>query len=238
MGGHGRALETLQEVLSHYTKEELEEIDPASIVDEVYAALRVNYSHIFESEFFQDPSNCQEVLAAIFSRRRYFLSESVGRTGMTIDRLGSFGLFRWTRDDIFEGHLECAFILLVMLVQNLAKKLGEVHELFTHSMFVWQPFEQFVAFYRRVKSIVFCETPVGLLSFHAGARFGSVNRVVIEELQPCTIVEAVQQQDTKSGVDESKMNTIVINGADALAGNICMRVQLMIDGQQVKCAMK
>ncbi|KAG9402539.1 hypothetical protein AC1031_007149 [Aphanomyces cochlioides] len=234
MGGHGRALETLQEVLSHYTKEELEEIDPASIVDEVYTALRLNYSNIFPSAFFQDPLNCQEVLAAVLSRRRYFLSERVGRTGMTIDRLGSFGLFRWTRDGVFEGYLECAFILLVMLVQNLAKKLGEVDEHLTHSMFVWQPFEQFVAFYRRVKSIVYCETAVGLLSFHAGARFGSVNGVVVEELRPRTIVEAVQQQDTKSGVDASKMNTIVINGVSASAGNISMRVQLMINGQQVK----
>ncbi|OQR89637.1 crinkler (CRN) domain-containing protein [Thraustotheca clavata] len=247
MGGHGRALETLQEALSHYTKEQLEEIDPASIVDEVCVALRLHYGDIFASAFFQAPLNCREVLAAILSRRRYDLFERVGHTDMTIDGLRSFGLFRWTR----EGYLECAFILLVMLMRKLPKKRGEVDsfdEHLTRSVLVWQRFEQFVSFYRRVKSIAYCQTPVELSTFHAGARFGSVNGVLIEELQPRTVVEAVHQHDSKSGVEDStfftnrdggvnvsEMNTIVINGASASAGDIFMRVQLMIDDQQVQC---
>ncbi|KAH9159829.1 hypothetical protein LEN26_002153 [Aphanomyces euteiches] len=92
MGGHGRALETLQEVLSRYEKEKLKRIDPGFIVD----------------EFLEEPLQCQDILAAILSRRRYNLDETFGKTGMTIDRLRSFGLFQWTH----EGYLECASLFL------------------------------------------------------------------------------------------------------------------------------
>ncbi|KAH9097057.1 hypothetical protein Ae201684P_011786 [Aphanomyces euteiches] len=246
MGGHGRALETLQEVLSRYEKEKLKRIDPGFIVDEVYDELQLQYGGSFFSKFLEEPLQCQDILAAILSRRRYNLDETVGKTGMTIDRLRSFGLFQWTH----EGYLECAFIVLVILMRRLPKELGEVdnfNEHITRSGLVWQRFEQFVAFYRRVKSIAYCQIPVELSTFHAGARFGSVNGVDIEELHPRRVVEAVHRHNTKSGakdsmiltdrhghIDMSKMNTIVINGAGAPAGDIFMRVQLMIDGQQVQ----
>ncbi|DAZ93868.1 TPA: hypothetical protein N0F65_008134 [Lagenidium giganteum] len=129
-----------------------------------------------------------KMLAAILSRRPYRLFEPIGRTNMTVDELGRFGLFRWT----CEGRLECAFILLMMLMRKLPKKRGEVDsfdEHLTRSVVVWQRFEQYVAFYCRVKSIAYCETPVELSTFHTGARFGSVNGILIEELQPRTVVK-------------------------------------------------
>ncbi|ETP50800.1 hypothetical protein F442_03975 [Phytophthora nicotianae P10297] len=247
MGGHGRALETLQETLSEYTKEQLEEIDPACVVDQVWDALRLQCGDIFASAFFQVPCNCREVLAAVLSRRRFGLFDRIGRIDLTVDSLRSFGWFRWGE----EGHLECAFILLMMLMRKLLKKLGEVDnfdEHLTRSVLVWQRFEQFVAFYRRVKSIAYSETPVPLSTFHAGARFGAIHNILITELSSRTVVEAIHQQDTKSGPDNSTcftnrdggvkvsaMNTIVINGASASAGDLYMRVQLTVGDQQVKC---
>nr|ALV13261.1 CRN112c [Phytophthora sojae] len=247
MGGHGRALETLQLFLSHYTKDQLEEMDPTWMFEKVCDALRLQYGDIFASPFFQDPYNCREVLAAILSRRRYKLFDRIGRTDMTVDCLRSFGLFRWGA----EGHLECAFILLVLLMQKLPKKLGEVDNFddhLTRTVLVWQRFEQFVAFYRRVKSIAYCETPVALSGFHAGARFGAIQDIIITEPTSRTVVEALRQEDTKSSSDDSTcftnrdggvkisdMDTIVINGASASAGDLFMRVQLKVGRQNVQC---
>jgi hypothetical protein len=61
---------------------------------------------------------------------------------------------------------------------------------------VWQRFEQFVAFYRRVKSIAFCDSTVPLSEFHAGARFGEIDGIWIQELHPRKVVEAINQHDT------------------------------------------
>ncbi|EGZ27799.1 hypothetical protein PHYSODRAFT_554186 [Phytophthora sojae] len=224
MGGHGRALETLQLFLSHYTKDQLEEMDPTWMFEKVCDALRLQYGDIFASPFFQDPYNCREVLAAILSRRRYKLFDRIGRTDMTVDCLRSFGLFRWGA----EGHLECAFILLVLLMQKLPKKLGEVDNFddhLTRTVLVWQRFEQFVAFYRRVKSIAYCETPVALSGFHAGARFGAIQDIIITEPTSRTVVEALRQEDTKSSSDDST----------ASAGDLFMRVQLKVGRQNVQC---
>jgi hypothetical protein len=246
MGGHGRALEALQEVLNLHCGDSSEEVDPAAIVDEVYAALKHQYGDVFGFPLFHDPTNCQEVLAAVLSRRTYDVLEPIGHTGVTVDALRSYGLIRWTS----EGRLECAFILLLALMKKLPKKVGEVDnfdEHITRSVLVWQRFEQFVAFYRRVKSIAFCGTSVALSDFHAGARFGSIDGIWIYEPHPRMVVEAVRQHDTKSisedlplftnrdgGVKLSEMKTIVINGASASSGDVFTRVRL-VGSQQVEC---
>ncbi|KAG7376546.1 hypothetical protein PHYPSEUDO_013157 [Phytophthora pseudosyringae] len=265
MGGHGRALEALQKVLDDRRKkvledfdpativeqrcrrDALEEVDPATIVDDVYAVLQENYGEVFDSALLAESKNCQEVLAAILSRRRYGVLERIGRTSVTVDELRSFGLFRWTPDQ----RLECAFILLVVLMRKLPKKVGEVDnfdEHITRSVLLWQQFEHFVAFYRRVKSIAFCGIPVALSEFHAGARFGEIDGICIKEPSPRTVVKAINQHDTKSVSDGSacftnldgdvklfEMKTIVINGDSASAGDLFMRVRLIVGNEQVQC---
>ncbi|KAF1782670.1 hypothetical protein GQ600_25718 [Phytophthora cactorum] len=215
MGGHGRALEALQQVLHRYHKDSLDEVDeegdPSTIVDDVYHALKRQYGDVFDSRLFDDPTNCQEVLAAVLSRRRYGVLQRIG----------------------------------------LPKKLGEVDNFdkhITRSVLVWQRFEQFVAFYRRVKSIAFCEIPVTLSEFHAAARFGAIDGILIQEPHRRAVVESINQHDTKSVSEDStcftnrvddvklsEMKTIVINGASASAGDLFMRVRLIIGNKQVQC---
>ncbi|KAG9411203.1 hypothetical protein AC1031_016841 [Aphanomyces cochlioides] len=246
MGGHGRALEALQEVLLRY-QGSLDQVDPATIVEDVYDMLRRKYGDVFDTPLFGNPTNCQEVLAAILSRRRYRVFEPIGRSGLTVDELRSFGMFRYTADE----RLECAFILLVMLMRQIPKKFGELHnfdEHVTRSLLVWQRFEHFVAFYRRVKSIAYCETPVPLSVFHAGARFGAIDGILIEEPNPRNVVEAIHQHDTKFIPEDStcftnrdgyveleELNTIVINGTSAPTGDLFMRIQLVVGNDKVRC---
>ncbi|KAE8964266.1 hypothetical protein PR002_g29027 [Phytophthora rubi] len=244
MGGHGRALETLDSVLRQYTKDRLEQTDPADIVEQVCNLLRLQCGDIFAFTFFQDPVNCQVVLAAILSRRRYGVFECVA-PDMTVDRLRSFGMIRWNPDRT----LECAFILLQMLLRVLPKTAGDLNnfnEHFTRTMWGLQQFEQFVAFYRRVKSMVYCGAPVKLSTFHSGARFGPIDGIRIKELQPRRVVESSTQQVSRSGSDDSfltkrhdavkvsHMDTIVVKGAGA-SGDISMQIQLMNGNREIVC---
>ncbi|KAE8964876.1 hypothetical protein PF011_g28502, partial [Phytophthora fragariae] len=140
MGGHGRALETLDSVLRQYTKDRLEQTDPADIVEQTLSIAR--------------SCSLQFSLAVV-----YGVFECVA-PDMTVDRLRSFGMIRWNPDRT----LECAFILLQMLLRALPKTAGDLNnfnEHFTRTMWGLQQFEQFVAFYRRVKSMG-CIDGIGL----------------------------------------------------------------------------
>jgi hypothetical protein len=161
----------------------------------------------------------QRRLIAILSRRAYGVFEKIGRTTLTLDEIRSFGLFRLGN----EGQLECAFILLVMLMRKIPKKLDEADnfdEHLTRSVLVWQRLEEFVAFYRRVKSIAHCETPVKLSTIYAGARFGAIQGILIIEPSSRTIVEAIRQQETKSSADDVHCFTNRDGGV-----NKCFRLQ-------------
>ncbi|GMF23225.1 unnamed protein product [Phytophthora lilii] len=245
MGGHGRALEILQEVLEKHRKVALADVDPAIIVADVYRELE-NRCNIFDTSFFSDPTNCQEVLTGILSRRKYYQFELIGQhTNMTVDWLQNIGFIRYTPDK----RLECPFIILMMLMKSIPKKPGDedyADNQIKRLALGWQPFEQFVAFHRRVKSIAFSGYPVLLSAFHAGARFGATDRLLIHEEVPRTVVKAVSQLETKSGskdslirtehhgsVDISTMSTVVVNADHAAAGDIFMRVHLTDGNRQI-----
>ncbi|KAE8912097.1 hypothetical protein PF005_g30423 [Phytophthora fragariae] len=67
---------------------------------------------------------------------------------------------------------------------------------------------------------------------------------MIEELQPRTVVESTSQPVSRSDsgdsnrhgvVDVSEMETIVVNGASASAGEICTRIQLTTGKKEIVC---
>eukprot|EP00644_Phytophthora_capsici_P006305 jgi/Phyca11/569447/estExt2_Genewise1.C_PHYCAscaffold_320358 len=246
MGGHGRALEALDSVLRKLNVGE-EEIDPCYVVDMVNRKLQHEYPGLFDSRVFK-PDTCKELVSAILLQRRYYVSDVIGETNLTVDELRSFGLFRLTS----KGCLECAFIFLVELIRKMSKLEGELANFddhITRSVTAWQPVEYFVGFYRQVKSIAFRNTPLPLSKFHAGARFSNIGGVLITEPSPRELVQALHQHGTKSSsgvslvttdqhgdVKVSDMQTIIINGTRASAGNLFMTVELTnFGGQQVKC---
>ncbi|KAE8971312.1 hypothetical protein PR003_g27971 [Phytophthora rubi] len=242
MGGHGRALETLGNMLRQYTKDELEQTDPVRVLGQVCNELQNQYGKMLSSPFFRDAATRRAVLAAILSHRRYGVFDCVV-PDMTVDQLRSFGMFRLTRD----GTLECAFVIFLMLLRTLPETSDDVanfDEHLTRIMLGWPRFEEFVAFYRRVKSMVYCGTPVKLSTFHSGARFDPVHGILINELQPRTVVESTTQQVSRSGsgdstrhgvVDVSEMGSIVVSGASTSAGGIFTRIQLTTGKKEIVC---
>ncbi|KAK1944393.1 hypothetical protein P3T76_004305 [Phytophthora citrophthora] len=164
-----------------------------------------------------------------------------------MDDLQSLGLFQRTR----EGYLECAFIFLVILMRRIPKIEGEVDNFDDHitdSVSVWQRFEHFVGFYRGVKSFAYHNVPMTLSAFHAGTLFGPIDGVEINEPKSRKVLEAVCQYETKSGSgiyectthrDSNKklsdMNTIILNGPSATAGDLFMSIELTTGCRQVLC---
>ncbi|EEY60758.1 crinkler (CRN) domain-containing protein [Phytophthora infestans T30-4] len=219
MGGHGRALETLERVLSCH-KDSLQDIDPGGIVKQVYAALLCQYGEIFASPQFTDPMACQDVLIAIFSGHRFNgVYERIGRSNLTVDELRNIGLFRQTQD----GRLECAVIMIVALMRRLLRHLNGGYDIdgFLPSVWGQHRFDQFVAFYRRVKSIIYCDLPVSLAMAHRGARFGSIDGIVVKEPKAhLGLFQQSQNSDSKYIRDVCDLST---------------RVQLTIDGREVQC---
>ncbi|KAG1688979.1 hypothetical protein DVH05_010248 [Phytophthora capsici] len=204
MDGHGRALETLDSVCRKLKVGE-EEINPGYVVDKVKAELQLVYPGLFDRRVFK-PDTCKELVSAIISKRQYDVTDIIGKTSLTVDELRSFGLFRLTS----EGRLECVFIFFVELIRMMPKLKGEMTNFDNHitrSVTTWQPFEYPVGFYRQVKSIAFRDTPLPLSKFHAGARFGKIDGVMITEPSPRELVQALHQHGTKSSSGVSVVTT-------------------------------
>ncbi|KAH9155928.1 hypothetical protein AeRB84_002122 [Aphanomyces euteiches] len=246
MGGHGRALEVLHEVLQRHRDSSIE---PVRLVNEVMDKLAQAYDSLFSSDLFNDASICQEVLAGVLSRRKFLLPTSFGQPGWTPDKLCSLGLFRYT--EYANSRLECAFVLLVKLLQRLVKKFNEECATFDKNLesayLLHEPFEDFVAIFRRVKSIAFFGSFVPLIELHNGARFGrGVIGLSIEEQRPREIVIAKGQQNssdlsketntsTVHDVDINLMHSIVINTPNAPAGNIVSTISTPHGHTSVRC---
>ncbi|OWY96982.1 Crinkler (CRN), partial [Phytophthora megakarya] len=236
IGGHGRALELLWEVMDRPNITEM--TDPDYIVDEVLDGLKMRYGSVFNSGTFADPKTCKELVAAVISRRRYHLTDKVGQSPFTVETLRRLGFFHWTD----ERRLECAFIFIVLMVKKIPKEPREIDSFgdnLPRTRSTCEQFEHFVAFIRSLKSIAYCGTQVALSEFHTGARFGSVDGIDIIEPHSRTVVENIRKVEAKPDtyftnrrgyVDISKMKTIHINERKGFAGDIVTRVELIEKG--------
>ncbi|KAG7375321.1 hypothetical protein PHYBOEH_002831 [Phytophthora boehmeriae] len=103
-----------------------------------------------------------------------------------------------------------------MLIEKHVDNIGgnaDFREKLTRFMVDRQSFEEFVEFFRRVKSAVYYDTLVNISTFHTGARFDSLNEILIQEPK----------------------DDIGVAGSSASANGICSKVELTIDGNQVLC---
>ena len=184
MGGHGCALEALQELFAE-KKDELKKLNESMLAHALERALQHKYGDLFDVDWFCDPKLCRCLLAAVLSRRKLEPSSILESPSMqiSVDQLRNSGLFRLTR----EGHLECAFVVFRVMLQFYDWDLGKYVEAITSS----EPpeFDSFVAVFRRLKSMVFCDQSVPWTEFHAGARFNATDK---DGLQP-RIKESAQR---------------------------------------------
>ncbi|KAL3670192.1 hypothetical protein V7S43_004507 [Phytophthora oleae] len=231
MDGHGRALEVVYDAFRSGCAERWEQLNSTNVFWEIWELLEKKYGDLFQAIIFRDPEFCRSVLIAVLSRRTFGAVSAIGTETcyMSVDKLQSWGLFRFTS----EGRLECAFIFLVLLIRSLPN-CGEVDNInLTHSMLYWQTFGHFVAMFRQVKSVVYSGIPVSLDEFHTGARFGPIDDIQI--LEP-TSRRIEDSDDYCNGVIRVEdMTTIGVKTSGTPAGDTFARVHLKIGENDIQC---
>eukprot|EP00657_Telonema_sp_P-1_P005322 TRINITY_DN225_c0_g1_i7.p1 TRINITY_DN225_c0_g1~~TRINITY_DN225_c0_g1_i7.p1 ORF type:complete len:725 (-),score=86.60 TRINITY_DN225_c0_g1_i7:127-2301(-) len=235
MGGHGRALETLQDVLSQQD----EDFSLAALMHNVRRALEAKYS-LFLKSAAQD---FKHVLRVILARIPLQRDSKIPQTTWTVDELVSFGLFS------FQGqYVECPFVLLWLLAPYSHDsiltdfRLGEYHEIdanqttereLPRGVQCWQNFEELSALFQCLRARVFAGQVVSVGQLHAGARW--------KETSPCPSIQvdvkvleftqASEQVQTKSSLNVdvvpceygevhiSDCRNFILNGSSAPAGD-------------------
>ncbi|KAI9994913.1 hypothetical protein PInf_011753 [Phytophthora infestans] len=192
MGGHGRALEELFNVMLQNQGQAFEFIP---VMHNVLAAIRQAYPAIVAQM-----QSMKQAFLAVISRRRVDGNSRFG--SLTLDQVISCGLIR------LDGtHLQCPFVLYMLL---------ETHDIpwSKHATYApaerledlkpWQLWEQFNCKFRVLKSQAFAqEEPVLWTDIHHGARFGDgCNRRVIERQLTYALADKRMPTKTKGFKEE------------------------------------
>ena len=186
MGGHGRALEKLFDVMMKKKGQALEFIP---VMHDVLAAIREAYPGIVD-----EMTNMKQAFLAVISRRPINRQSRFG--DLTLDQVISCGLIR--QDGV---QLKCPFVLYMLLKThdmpwNKNDTFAPIEKL--EDLKPWQVWEQFNCKFRALKSQAFAqEEPVLWTEIHYGAQFGAgCDRRVIE--RPLTYVLADSWIGTKT----------------------------------------
>ncbi|KAI9994923.1 hypothetical protein PInf_011766 [Phytophthora infestans] len=192
MGGHGRALEELFNVMLQNEGQAFEFIP---VMHKVLAAIRQAYPAIVAQM-----QSMKQAFLAVISRRRVDGNSRFG--SLTLDQVISCGLIR------LDGtHLQCPFVLYMLL---------ETHDIpwNKHATYApaerledlkpWQLWEHFNCKFRVLKSQAFAqEEPVLWTDIHHGARFGDgCNRRVIERQLTYALADKRMPTKTKGFKEE------------------------------------
>ncbi|KAI9994911.1 hypothetical protein PInf_011751 [Phytophthora infestans] len=192
MGGHGRALEELFNVMLQNQGQAFEFIP---VMHNVLAAIRQAYPAIVAQM-----QSMKQAFLAVISRRRVDGNSRFG--SLTLDQVISCGLIRL--DGI---HLQCPFVLYMLLEThhipwNKHATYAPAERL--EDLKPWQLWEHFNCKFRVLKSQAFAqEESVLWTDIHHGARFGDgCNRRVIERQLTYALADKRMPTKTKGFKEE------------------------------------
>lgn len=194
MGGHGRALEILNDFkdLDDYSK----------IMNGVIAALDAKYPSWSDNSDYFLP-----LLRVILSR--YPLSNKsskIPELGVTVDEICGLGLFDYCQE---EKILMCPYVWLILMARKTGNKFIQkfVHCQIesmdaqfvpdTYYLPTWQQWEKFNGIFHCLKSKVFKGQKVSLRKFHAGA-LCNLPRTLKMSVKQLQYVQSSKQIDTKN----------------------------------------
>ncbi|KAF0689250.1 Aste57867_19282 [Aphanomyces stellatus] len=244
MDGHGRALEMLEQLLTEYSKANVDvsKVKLDQVVEEVWSGLTTKYRDLFA---WSDSSIYYSVLAAVLSRRNFLLNDRIPGTEMTVDDLLQFGLFRQVGREGEPSCIACAFVVLWWMIKKLPlykDKPDKLAEYITKCSDVsFGEFEKFVALYRTIKSIAFEKHQVSVEEFHSGATFGDIRGLSIKEEFRRQVVQKsnkvitgtkrLKANDfTPCDMAELDIREVYINATAASAADIFLKTNLINDG--------
>ncbi|GBB92302.1 hypothetical protein RclHR1_00020005 [Rhizophagus clarus] len=178
-GGHGKALETLQETIMNY--HDVNESNINLIMNDLRNALTNRYINAFSLS----TSEIQAIAKAILTRQTLDLDKNLPETNKTPGQIIQHGLVQFERIGTFcnskTGYLTAPYIWIWILAQQMGVdellqkwQFGDYNEqksqLPSESQ-AWQNFEHFLATIRCIKSRVIKEGELTKISeIHSGAR--------------------------------------------------------------------
>eukprot|EP00644_Phytophthora_capsici_P006777 jgi/Phyca11/561911/estExt2_Genewise1.C_PHYCAscaffold_80222 len=188
MGGHGRAVETLYQVMSSWAnKKQTMEFMP--IINGVLAGLRSKYPTL---ETVVDDMN--KAFLAVIARRKVGPSSQFGK--LTLDGVISTGLMRVEKD-----RLTCPYVLFLLMDSrsypwNKFSSFAPKEDV--EDVKPWETWEVFNCKYRALKTVAFAEEEsVPWKQVHFGALFGrGCDRLVRE--RPCSYEQLPKRMVTKT----------------------------------------
>jgi hypothetical protein len=255
MGGYGRALEILAEVLDRMraSRSRLSS-SLLKLSLEVQLAFETAYDGWLESPGIID--FLEPLLEAIVSRKPFKARSDVVVSPWTVDSVCSLGLVQWRGS----GPLIAPVFLLLMLKSRLPAD-SNLHRLAdgydklqgaSDAGHWWQDFEVFVADFRAIKAKAFLNAgwvPFG--DMHYGAKLSPAAQKLLVRTPPTAtairVVKAVHHYSSKSSgavssiymkgefeVSLKKRDAIVLNGVRAAFADIFLDVDVKEDGGAVR----
>ncbi|CAG8601927.1 6732_t:CDS:2 [Acaulospora morrowiae] len=252
MGGHGRALEALEQSIRG---KDLDNINFIDLINDVRSNLGKKYQGWLSKTDYLKP-----VLRIILSRTQVSKNQNIATFAgkdITVDDVTQFGLVRFKsrRADEVIGYLTCPYIWLWLMAhasQNdkllhnwdfnyyneVRNKAGSIS--IPPGCQYWQNFEYFIAQFRALKSYVYGDNEqVELRVIHNGAKhnFGD-SSIYNREL---TLKQSVKKVSTMSGnykqgvkilcqdeeVDVAKARHIIINASNAEYGDSFCSIKMV-----------
>jgi hypothetical protein len=233
MGGHGRALEALQECL-----QEVQDDSALSLFQKIREKLRAYYpdwSHL--------SSYLLPLLKSLLGNLVLEITDIVEGTNTTVDNFCSMGLIRY---DSLQKRLDAPFILVYILanysrdVDDALKKLlyGTYESLDgiqtqdNYYALGWDQWEKFNAYFRILRSQLLAGKQKTLTQLHCGAKFHLTNSLSQTnfDVQRLEFAQASHQYKTSSGSKDliqcemgnfnvSSGSHFFLNGTSASAGD-------------------
>ncbi|TMW57965.1 hypothetical protein Poli38472_013439 [Pythium oligandrum] len=208
MGGHGRALELLQDVLHRHRDQKT---DAKALVEAVDNALQPLLADLFASRFFLDVDACQGVLIDILSCRGFYIADTYH-----FEDLRRLGFFRLDGNNA-KKRLGCAFLVFSKLLGQLARLLGddgEFEESLARIERASYDFDELMVFHLQLKTLVYRNKRVLLSIFHAGTGMERIDSVSVYDAKMRKVV-AMNKSNSGGGtldaivVDSSSKELVV-----------------------------
>jgi len=245
MGGHGRAIEALQDEL---TATDINKCLPSEFMGNIRKRIEMFYP-----DLRQVASKLVYVLIAVLMRIRLQPTDLVPHTSWKVEEVILLGLFQHEKD----MHLiKCPFVLVWLLAT------WSQHPALTHfklavydkqsgnpdlpaGLVFWQHWEEFSARFRILKSCLFSGKQMAFSELHSGALLGSKSSTVVEVTQLEQFCRASHQYMTNKEdrenlikhelgtVTVTKCDSFILNAAGAAAadGFCCLK---LADGRIVR----
>ena len=245
MGGYGRALEILSEVLSLCHRRN-QRPSFSKLSTDVQHAFEKAYDGWLESRGIIDL--LEPLLEAIVSRKPFTARSDMVASPWTVDDVCGLGLVQWRG----KGPLIAPVFLLLMLksrlpADSLLRHLADGYDKLQGASDAghwWQDFEAFVAYFRAIKAKAFLKSgwvPYG--DMHYGAKLSAAAQKLLVRTPPAAadirVIKAAHHYSSKSSgavssvcikgeeeVSLKKRDVIVLNGVSSPFADIFLDVDV------------